>query len=168
MTKKQFDEIMDLVGQEIRSAGLETRIISSQDGELLRTVLPCGEDGNGSAIADITAIAIPSGTEVAQIYFTLTAELTDAAAAELRKTFPALNFYTIIGSYGIYNGSQVYYKYAVPLSEIDDSQLRAGEILDAYAVAYEFLSQSYDIIMALADGRIDYDGVVSKKLIPEL
>ena len=159
---------MDRVGQEIRSAGLETRIISSQDGELLRTVTPCGEDGNGSAVADITTVVTPAGTEVAQIYFTLTADLTDAAAAELRKTFPALNFYTMIGSYGIYNGSQVYYKYAVPLSEIDDSELRAGEILDAYAVAYEFLSQSYDIIMALADGRIDHQEIVSRKLIPEL
>ncbi len=165
MTEKQFDEIMNHVEQQVKSAGLNVKMITTPDGKMMRTQVPCGE--TDSALVDITALTTAAGTEVAQIYFTLTADLTENAAAELRKAFPALNFYTIIGSYGIYDGGQVYYKYAVPLSEVDDSELRASEILDAYAVAYEFLTQGYDIVMALADGKMDYETVRSKGLIPE-
>lgn len=168
MTEKHYGEIFSIIENEIKSVGLEVKIIENPDGKLLRTAIPCGSSEEFTALADMALVTLGSGTELAQIYFTLTAELSEEASAELNKAFPTLNFYSIIGSYGIFNSSQVYFKYAVALSEADDAELHASEVLDAYAVAHESLCTAYDVVMAMASGALTYADAVKNELLPEM
>ncbi|MGN0623463.1 MAG: hypothetical protein ACI4JA_05885 [Oscillospiraceae bacterium] len=169
MTEQQYIQILEQILNEIKDAKLEAKILNSDDGTLLRAIVPLGNSEDDlTALADIGIVTTANGTEIAQIYFTLTAELSDNAEAEIIKALPALNFYSLIGSYGIYDHNQVYFKYAIPISEFDDNELRASEILDAFAVSFESLSGTYDAIIALASGTMDYSTAVKSELIPEM
>lgn len=169
MTEQKRNQIFELLLNEIGEAKLEARILNSEEGSLLRAIVPMGNDEIiRAALADIAIVTTARGTEIAQIFFTLTAELAENAAEEIRKAVPSLNFYSLIGSYGVYDNSQVYFKYSIALSEIDDSELRAGEILDALAASFESLNTVYDAVMTIAEGAMDYETAVQKELVPKM
>jgi hypothetical protein len=146
MTNEKQLEIYKLLKSEIEDAKMQTEIKSEGDTAWLRFIALFTDKAIPAAV-DINLLTLGEDTEAASIYATLAINLTDDVKSELSKLIPSLNFYNIFGSFGIID-NQLFCKYGIALSEVDDTELRCSEILDAIVVLYAAID---NVIGMLAD-----------------
>lgn len=153
--------------RELKDTGLETAVLTgaggAQVGDTLRVLLPMTDEGR-PALMDFMAATIGEGADVLQYYTTLTMELPDKGREELIKAVPVFNFYCPLGSFGIFNGHQLYHKYSLLLKE-EGAEAIAADVLDCMTLLYDMLDEYYPLLMELAEGNVTLDETVEKGLL---
>ena len=159
-----FDEILEEVKAELENTGAKTEFVESNGSKFLRAAVAFTDDAIPLPVS-VNLIAASGNTVIAQIYVQITDKLSDSARTELEKLIPPLNFFGLIGTYGIFKGNELFCKYSIALSEIEDAELRAAETFDALTVLYSFLDGTLPLLIEFVNEKMTFEQAVEKQLI---
>ncbi len=165
MTNEKQLEIYKLLKSEIEDAKMQAEMKSEGDISWLRFIALFTNKAIPAAV-DVNLISLGMNIEAAQIYATLAVNLTDDVKAELNGLLPSLNYWNVIGSFGVV-GDQLFCKYGIALSEVDDAELHCSEILDAITVLYSTIDSAFGILADVVSGnatseKIFADGILDR------
>lgn len=159
-----FDPIIENLKSELEKIGSRIEVAEANGTKFIKTAVAFTDEPIVLSVS-INFVEMPDGTLLSQIYVQVTDKLSDGARTELTKLIPPLNFFSLIGTYGIYHGSELFFKYAVALSEVDDAELRAAEAFDALTVIYSFLEGTVPLLAAFVNETMTFEQAVEKQLI---
>lgn len=159
-----FDAILEKLKAELENIGSKPEIAEVNGAKFLKSAVAFTDNPVALPVS-INLVEASENTLIAQIYVQITDRLSDGARTELTKLIPPLNFFSLIGTYGIYGGNELFCKYAIALSEVDDAELRAAETFDALTVVYSFLDETIPLLIEFINERMTFEQAVEKQII---
>ena len=127
MTNEDQNIVLSLIQEQLEKEDFSTELTQSQQGPVLRTVIPLLEEEQGQVLVEICALTYNDQIDLVQIFSTMLLE-PGPGLETLRGQLNSWNLVAIAGAYGIYDQmGQLYHKYNVAIDSTLDLESKAGQ-----------------------------------------
>lgn len=127
MTREDQNIVLSLIQEQLEKEDFSTERKESEQGPVLRTVIPLLEEEQGPVLVEICVLNYNDQSDIIQIFSTMLLE-PGPGLEKLRAQLNSWNLVTIVGAYGIYDKmGQLYHKYNVAIDSQLDLESKADQ-----------------------------------------
>lgn len=153
MTKEDQNIVLSLLQEQLKQEDFSTELTDSQQGPVLRTVIPLLENEQGQVLVEICALTYNDQIDLIQIFSTMLLEPGPGLDA-LRAQLNDWNLVAIAGAYGIYEKmGQLYHKYNVTIDTTLDLESKAAQAFLGLCVALDEMCGRIGEAISLSAGQ---------------
>lgn len=162
-------QLFGLLEEQISAVGLETAPIPGsggpQVGDGLRVLMGVTEQAV-AALLELMVVRLSDDAHILQMYTTLPAPA--GGIDNLREALPGANFYCPLGSFGIFDRTQLYHKHALVLREEGDADELCQDAMNTLLALYNVLDDYGGLLLAIANGRMTLQQAQQAGLLPAM
>jgi hypothetical protein len=160
------DTLLEELEECCSDLGAETRLEEGAPGQVggtLKAALPASENGD-RMLMEIRMLRYNEDVLYLQYYTTVVADIPDAA--ELKRAVPGMNFFCMLGNYGVYEpAKQLYHKYGLLLEEQLPTEILTARAIITLGALYRTLTDVFPVVMGLSHGIITLEEAEGKGLL---